>query len=99
MTTKVRFHKHWRVVASTTPRLLLFITTFLFLLLIGTRVANRSTFAGNTVGSFEIDGNLNVNHLVPPSEPIDWDSSTFPADLTTIADGTGPADEIVGQAP
>src|SRR5712664_786159 len=97
MTTKVRFHKHWRVVASTTPRLLLFITTFLFLLLIGTRVANRATFAGNTVGSFEIDGNLTVNHLVPPSEPIDWDSNPFPAALTTFTDGTGQTDDIFGQ--
>src|SRR6266478_3814905 len=97
MTTKVRFHKHWRVVASTTPRLLLFITTFLFLLLIGTRVANRATFAGNTVGSFEIDGNLTVNHLVPPSEPIDWDSNPFPATLTTFTDGTGSTDDIFGQ--
>src|SRR5438445_5222678 len=96
MTTKVRFHKHWRVVASTTPRLLLFITTFLFLLLIGTRVANRATFAGNTVGSFEIDGNLTVNHLVPPSEPIDWDSNPFPAALTTFTDGTGSTDDIFG---
>src|SRR6267143_11645 len=96
MTTRVRFHKHWRVVASTTPRLLLFITTFLFLLVIGTRVANRATFAGNTVGSFEIDGNLTVNHLVPPSEPIDWDSNPFPAALTTFTDGTGSTDDIFG---
>src|SRR6201981_3491860 len=97
MTTKVCFHKCWRVVASTTPRLLLFISTFLFLLLIGTRVANRTTFAGNTAGSFEIDGNLTVDHLVPPSEPIDWDSSPFPAALTTFSDGTGPTDDIFGQ--
>src|SRR6266446_3767662 len=97
MTTKVRFHKHWRVVASTTPRLILFITTFLFLLLIGTRVANRATFAGNTVSSFEIDGNLTVDHLVPPSEPIDWDSSPFPAALTTFTDGTGSTDDIFGR--
>src|SRR5260370_19593932 len=97
MTTKARFHKHWRVVASTPPRLLLFITILLFLLLIGTRVANRTTFAGNTVGSFEIDGNLTVDHLVPPSEPIDWDSSPFPAALTTFTDKTGPTDDIFGQ--
>src|SRR6266481_2065791 len=71
MTTKADFRKHWRVVASTTPRLLLFITTFLFLLLTGMRVADRTTFAGNTVGSFEIDGNLTVDHLVPPS-PRSW---------------------------
>src|SRR6266446_8680891 len=90
MTTKVCFHKHWRAIASSTPRLPLFITTLLFLLLIGTWVANRTTFAGNTVGSFEIDGNLTVDHLVPPSEPIDWDSSPFPAALTTFTDGRGP---------
>jgi hypothetical protein len=96
MTTKARFHKHWRAVANTSPRLLLFTTTFLFLLLIGTRVANRTTFAGNTVGSFEIDGNLTVDHLVPPSEPIDWDSSPFPAALTTFTDGTGQTDDIFG---
>jgi hypothetical protein len=96
MTTKVCFHKHWRVVASTTPRLLLLITVFLFLLLIGTPVANRTTFAGNTVGSFEIDGNLTVDHLVPPSEPIDWDSSPFPAALTTFTDRTGSTDDIFG---
>src|SRR5437879_7952853 len=97
MTTKVRFHKHWRAVGITTPRLLFTITTFLLLLLIGTRVANRTTFAGNTVGSFEIDGNLTVDHLVPPSEPIDWDSSPFPAALTTFTDRTGPTDDIFGQ--
>ncbi|MGB4784750.1 MAG: choice-of-anchor P family protein [Candidatus Acidiferrum sp.] len=97
MTSKGHFHKHWRVVASSTPRLLLFIATFLFLLLIGTRVANRTTFAGNTVGSFEIDGNLAVDHLVPPSEPIDWNSSPFPAALTTFTDGTGSTDDIFGQ--
>src|SRR6266478_8493703 len=97
MTTKARFHKHWRVVANATPRLLLLITIFLFLLLIGTRVANRTTFAGNTVGSFEIDGNLTVDHLVPPSEPIDWDSNPFPAALTTFTDRTGSTDDIFGQ--
>src|SRR5437879_9312352 len=97
MTTKVRFHKHWRAVGITTPRLLFTITTFLLLLLIGTRVANRTTFAGNTVGSFEIDGNLTVDHLVPPSEPIDWDSSPFHAALTTFTDRTGPTDDIFGQ--
>jgi hypothetical protein len=96
MTTKASFHKHWRVAAITTPRLLLLITVFLLLLLIGTRVANRTTFAGNTVGSFEIDGDLTVDHLVPPSEPIDWDSSPFPAALTTFTDKTGPTDDIFG---
>src|SRR5437899_5513303 len=97
MAKKACVQKHWRVVASTTPRLLLLITTFLLLLLMGTRVANRTTFAGNTVGSFEIDGNLSVDHLVPPSEPIDWDSSPFPAALTTFTDKTGSTDDIFGQ--
>src|SRR3989475_12316441 len=97
MTNKIRFQKHWRVVASTTPRMFLIITTSLLLLLIGTLVANRTTRAGITVGSFGIDGNLIVDHLVPPTEPIDWDSSPFPAALTTFTDGTGPTDDIFGQ--
>src|SRR2546427_11582676 len=97
MANKACVQKHWRVVASTTPRLLLLITTFLFLLLVGTRVANRTTFAGNTVGSFEIDGNLTVDHLVPPSEPIDWDSSPFPAALPPFTDKTRSTDDIFGQ--
>src|SRR5260370_29430580 len=97
MTTRARLDKHWRAVASSAARGLLLIATFLFLLLMGTRVANHTTFAGNTVGSFEIDGNLTVDHLVPPSEPIDWDSSPFPAALTTFSDATGSTDDIFGQ--
>src|SRR6266705_4416927 len=97
MTAKSRFHRYWLLFASTTPRLLFLITAFLLLFLTGKRVANRITFAGNTVGSFEIDGNLAVDHLVPPSEPIDWDSSPFPAALTTFTDATGPTDDIFGQ--
>src|SRR2546425_1642363 len=96
MTNKIRFQKHWRVVASTAPRTFLIITTSLLLLLISTLVANRTTRAGITVGSFEIDGNLIVDHLVPPTEPIDWDSSPFPAALTTFTDGTGSTDDIFG---
>src|SRR3989475_10200542 len=96
MKTKAHFQRYWRVVASTTPRLLLLITTFLLLFLIGKRVANRTTLAGNTVGSFEIDGNLAVDHLVPPAEPIDWLSNPFPAALTTFTDGTGQTDDIFG---
>src|SRR5467141_4149510 len=96
MTNKTCFQKYWRVVASAAPRTLLIITTFLLLLLIGTLIANRTTRAGITVGSFEIDGNLIVDHLVPPTEPIDWDSSPFPAALTTFTDGTGPTDDIFG---
>src|SRR6267154_2717043 len=96
MTNKTCFQKYWRVVASAAPRTLLIITTFLLLLLIGTLIANRTTRAGITVGSFEIDGNLIVDHSVPPTEPIDWDSSPFPAALTTFIDGTGPTDDIFG---
>src|SRR5260370_657196 len=96
MTTKTHFQTHWRVVASIAPRALLMITALL-LLLIGMPLANRGTFAGNTVGSFEIDGDLTVEHSVPPTEPIDWDSSPFPAALTTFTDGTGPTDDIFGQ--
>ncbi len=33
---------------------------------------------------------------MPPTEPIDWDSSPFPAALTTFTDGTGPTDDIFG---
>src|SRR6266853_827301 len=94
MTAKVSFHQH--LIASTTPRLLLLIATFLLLFLTSKRVANWITVAGSTVGSFEIDGNLTVDHLVVPSEPIDWDSSPFPAALTTFTDGTGPTDDIFG---
>jgi hypothetical protein len=96
MTTKTRFQRQWRVVASAAPRPLLIITGLLLLLLIGAPVANGPTLAGNTVGSFEIDGNLTLDHLVPPTEPIDWFSSPFPAALTTFTDGTGTADDIFG---
>src|SRR5260370_2526125 len=97
MMTKARFQRYCWVVASTAPRPLMILAAFLLLLLIGTPVANRTTLAGNTVGSFEIDGNLTVDHPVPPMEPIDWDSSPFPAALTTFIDGTGPTDDIFGQ--
>src|SRR3989441_6691420 len=97
MTNKIRFQKHWRVVASTAPRTFLIITTSLLLLLISTLVANRTTRAGITVGSFEIDGNLTVDHIAPPMEPIDWNSSPFPAALTTFSDVRGQTDDIFGQ--
>jgi hypothetical protein len=96
MMTKARFRRYWCVFASATPRPLLMITACLLLFLIGAPVANRPMLAGNTVGSFEIDGNLVVNHSVPPTEPIDWDSSPFPAALTTFTDGTGSTDDIFG---
>src|SRR5207245_6052836 len=97
MMTKAYFRRHLRVVRSATPRTVLIVTASLLLLLSGTLIANYTTFAGNTVGSFEIDGNLTVDHLAPPTEPIDWDSSPFPAALTTFTDGTGPTDDIFGQ--
>src|SRR5713226_1186490 len=56
----------------------------------------QAASAGNTVGSFEIDGNLIVDHLVPPAGPIDWDSSPFPAALTKFTDGTSSTDNIFG---
>src|SRR5713101_1348704 len=96
MTTKTHSQRLSRVVRSAAPRALLIITALL-LLLVGMPIVNRATFAGNTVGSFEIDGDLAVEHSVPPSEPIDWDSSPFPAALTTFTDGTGPTDDIFGQ--
>src|SRR3989441_10680294 len=97
MMTKAYFRRHLRVVRSATPRTVLIVTASLLLLLSGTLIANYTTFAGNTVGSFEIDGNLTVDHLAPPTEPIDWDSSPFPAALTTFTDGTGQTDDIFGQ--
>src|SRR6266516_5570291 len=75
MTNKTWFQKYLRAAACVAPRLLLILTAFLLLLLIGAVVANRTTLAGNAVGSFEIDGNLMVNHLVPPVDPIDWQSN------------------------
>ena len=71
-----------RMAAGIVLRRLLIITAVLLLLLIGKPVANRVTFAGATVGSFEIDGNLTVDHPAPPAEPIDWNSTPFPAALS-----------------
>jgi hypothetical protein len=64
------------------------------LLAIAARVPAAS--AGSTVGSFEIDGDLAVDHSVPPVEPIDWLSTPFPASLTTFTDATGQGDDIFG---
>src|SRR6266567_2714926 len=97
MTTKTNFQGHWSAVRSNAPRLLLIISAFLVSLLIGAAVVNRVASAGSTVGSFEIDGNLTVDHPVPPTEPIDWASNPFPAALTTFTDATGPSDDIFGQ--
>src|SRR5438046_6155865 len=76
---------------------LLLTVTILLLLPIGVWRATGVTFAGNTAGSFEIDGNLTVDHPAPPAEPIDWDSNPFPAALTTFTDATGTTDNIFGQ--
>ncbi|PYV31548.1 MAG: hypothetical protein DMG22_16565 [Acidobacteria bacterium] len=97
MTTKTNFQGHWTAVRGQAPRPLLIISAFLLFLLIGAAVANRAALAGNTVGSFEIDGNLIVDHLTPPTEPLDWDSNPFPAALTTFTDATGPSDDAFGQ--
>src|SRR5437867_1351314 len=96
MTIRTRFQRYWRAVGNTAPRPLVMISTVLLLLLIVIPVTNRATRAGNVVGSFEIDGNLAVNHSVPPTEPIDWNSSPFPAALTTFSDGRGQTDDIFG---
>src|SRR5712691_4585451 len=96
MTTKGHSRGYCRVVTGATPRTVLILTAFLLLLMIGTLVANHTTLAGNTAGSFEIDGNLIVDHLVPSTEPIDWNSSPFPAALTTFTDRTGSTDDIFG---
>jgi len=88
MATNACFRRYRCVAASPVARTLL----MAFLLL----VVNRTVLAGDTVGSFEIDGNLILDHSVPPTEPVDWDSSPFPAALTTFTDGTGPTDDIFG---
>src|SRR5437773_9189667 len=75
---------------------LLLTVTSLLLLPIGVWRNTPVTFAGSTAGSFEIDGNLTVDHVVPPAEPIDWFSNPFPAALTTFIDGRGQTDEIFG---
>src|SRR5438876_10673252 len=95
MADNTRSQRHWRVAANTALRLFLTVT-ILLLLPIGKWRANRVTVAGNTTGSFEIDGNLTVDHLVPPAEPIDWLSNPYPAALTTFTDGTGQTDDIFG---
>src|SRR6266478_6032730 len=91
MATNASFRRCRCAVANPIARTPLFIMAFLLL------VVNRTALAGNTVGSFEIDGNLIVDHSVPPTDPIDWDSSPFPAALTTFTDATGPTDDIFGQ--
>src|SRR6266567_950351 len=92
-----RSRKHCQGIIGSASRPLLMITTVLLVMLVGARVTHRSTLAGNTVGSFEIDGNLVVDHPATTTEPIDWDSNPFPAARTTFHDATGPTDDIFGQ--
>ena len=95
MTDKTRLQRHRRRAATIALRL--FLTVIILLLLpFSNWRANRVTFAGNTAGSFEIDGNMTVDHSVPPKEPIDWFSNPFPAALTTFTDATGTTDDIFG---
>ena len=51
--------------------------------------------AGTSVGSFEIDGNRTVDHAVPPTEPLDWESP--PPNLTHFDDATGQSDDSFNQ--
>ena len=91
----------WRILKScgtagnAAPRSGLMLAASLLPLLV-VALVRAVTFASSTVGSFEIDGNLNVNHVVPPLEPIDWQSSPFPAALTTFTDASE-SDDIFGQ--
>ncbi len=87
-------HKSWRAAGNAAPRSAFMLAASLLPLLV-VALVTAVTFASSTVGSFEIDGNLNVNHVVPPLEPIDWQSSPFPAALTTFTDATG-FDDIFG---
>ncbi len=102
MSDKTRSQRRWRVASSIALRLFLTVTilfltvTILLLLPIDKWRANRVTFAGNTTGSFEIDGNLSVDHLVPTAEPIDWFSNPFPAALTTFTEEGRQTDDIFG---
>src|ERR1041385_6133274 len=95
MADKVRLQRCRRRAATIALRLFMTATILVLLPFTNWR-ANRVTFAGNMVGSFEIDGNLAIDHSVPPAEPIDWLSNPFPAALTTFTDGTGTADDSFG---
>src|SRR5260370_41792026 len=96
MMTQTCIQKYRRVAARATKRQFLIATASLLLLIVAPALY-RVVAAGSTVGSFEIDGNLTVDHLVPPAEPIAWDSNPFPAALTTFTDATGQSDDIFGQ--
>ncbi len=94
MVPEWRLHESWDAGGDAAPRSALMLARSLLLLLV-VALITAVTFASSTVGSFEIDGNLNVDHLVPPLEPIDWQSSPFPAALTTFTDASG-FDDIFG---
>src|SRR5882672_6995003 len=64
--------------------------------LVAATLGSSIVLAGNSVGSFEIDGNLAPDYATPPAEPIDWLSNPFPASLTTFHDATGQGDGIFG---
>ena len=95
MVPQWRIHKSWGAAGNAAPRSGLMLAASLLPLLV-VALVTAVTFASSTVGSFEIDGNLNVDHLVPPLEPIDWQSSPFPAALTTFTEASG-SDDIFGQ--
>src|SRR3989442_509573 len=67
--------------------------------LVAATLGSSIVLAGNSVGSFEIDGNLAPDYATPPAEPIDWLSNPFPASLTTFHDVTGQGDNIFGMGP
>src|SRR5437773_3147318 len=91
-----RSPKHCYGIIGSALRPLIMITVVVVLILIGAPATHRSTLAGNILGSFEIDGNLAVDHPAGTIEPIDWESNHFPAALTTFNDGTGSTDDIFG---
>ncbi len=92
--------KYWRLAAKASGWVARHLSSLAALFLLFTVAATATepiAFADSTVGSFEIDGNLIVDHTVPPAEPIDWLSSPFPASLITFTDATGQGDDIFGQ--
>jgi uncharacterized repeat protein (TIGR01451 family) len=64
-----------------------------FVLAIVSMVIATTAFAGSSVGSFEIEGNLADD--TGPGEPIDW--ATPPPNLITFTDNVGRPDDVFGQ--
>src|SRR5919198_6680932 len=56
-------------------------------------LTSAATFAGTTIGSFEIDGNR-VDNSGPGDLILDWDSP--PPNLTTFTDASGSGDDAFG---